>query len=204
MKHLLLFFLAAVSAQAQLISAGIKAGVPVTDTFDFITNDPRTRFFSSTKRYIIGTTLELRLPAGISIEFDSLFRKFSYDRTDLLDVVIGTYSATGNQWEFPLLLKYRFAGSLARPYIAAGPSLNHISGLRLVGTVILDRDEPEELRKKLVAGITVGVGVELKALFLKISPELRYTRWASEHFIGPRELFGTNQNQGEFLIGFTF
>jgi hypothetical protein len=203
MRWLALLLLAG-SAQAQLFTAGIKGGVPITDTFDFVTSDPRTRFFSSTKRYIIGTTLELRLPFGLGVEFDALFRKFSYDRTDLVDVLVGNYSATGNQWQFPLLFKYRFPGGLARPYFVAGPSLNRISSLELVGTVIGNREEPEELRKKLVAGAVVGAGIEVRALFLRISPEVRYTRWGSEAFVGPRELFNSNQNQADFLIGITF
>jgi hypothetical protein len=73
-----------------------------------------------------------------------------------VDVIVGNYSATGNPWQFPLLLKYRFPGDLARPYLVAGPSLNRISGVELVGTIIGSRDEPEELRKKLVAGAVVG------------------------------------------------
>jgi hypothetical protein len=192
------------AAQAQLFTAGIKGGVPISETFDFVTSDPRTRFFSSTKRYIIGFTTELRLPLGFGIEFDTLFRKFSYDRTDIVDVIVGNYSATGNQWQFPLLLKYRFPGELARPYFVAGPSLNRISNLELVGTVIGNRDRPEELRKRLVAGAVVGAGIEIRALILRISPEIRYTRWGSEAFVGPRELFQSNQNQADFLIGITF
>jgi hypothetical protein len=203
MRWLAMLLLAG-SAQAQLFTAGIKGGVPITETFDFVTSDPRTRFFSSTKRYIIGTTAELRLPFGVGFEFDALFRKFSYDRTDLVDVLTGNYSASGNQWQFPLLFKYRFPGALARPYFVAGPSLSHISSLEIVGTVLGNRDDPEELRDKLVAGVVVGAGLEIRALFLRISPELRYTRWTEEAFSGPRDLFSSNRNQADFLIGITF
>jgi hypothetical protein len=203
MRWLALLLLAG-SAQAQLFTGGIKAGVPISDTFDFVTSDPRTRFFSSTKRYIIGTTAELRLPLGLGVEFDVLFRKFSYDRTDLVDVLVGNYSATGNQWQFPLLFKYRFPGSAVRPFVVAGPSLSHISGLTIVGTVLNNRDDPEELRKDLVAGAVVGAGIEIKALFLRISPEIRYTRWGSDAFVGPRDLFNSNPNQADFMLGITF
>jgi hypothetical protein len=192
------------SAQAALLSAGLKAGVPLTETFDFISSDPRTRFFSSTKRYLIGPTFELNLPAGLSVEFDALFRKFSYDRTDLIDVALGNYSASGNQWEFPLLLKYKFPGVLARPYIAAGPTLNHFSSITVVGSTLLGRTTPQELKKRAIAGAVVGAGIQVHAIVLKISPEIRYTRWGSDAFSDVRGLFSTNRNQAEFLIGITF
>jgi hypothetical protein len=50
----------------------------------------------------------------------------------------------------------------------------------------------------------VGAGIEIRALIVKLSPEIRYTRWGSEAFAGPRDLFSSNQNQADFLIGITF
>jgi hypothetical protein len=81
---------------------------------------------------------------------------------------------------------------------------------------------PLELVHKTVTGFVAGFGVDLHLRFLNISPEIRYTRWGSQHFftpviavIGPgvgivpvpTGILGTiqsNQNQAEFLVGFTF
>ena len=56
-------------------------------------------------------------------------------------------------------------------------------------------------------GYVVGAGVDIHAIFLHISPELRYTRWSSPQISevqsGVTEL-QTNQNQLEFLVGITF
>jgi len=41
-------------------------------------------------------------------------------------------------------------------------------------------------------------------LVLHISPEIRYTRWGSSHFNIPNGSAISNQNQAEFLVGFTF
>jgi hypothetical protein len=48
----------------------------------------------------------------------------------------------------------------------------------------------------------IGGGVGIHALFLHISPEVRYTRWTSQHFTS--FLLNSNQNQAEFLLGITF
>ena len=49
----------------------------------------------------------------------------------------------------------------------------------------------------------LGVGVELKAAIIRISPEIRYIRWTDQHFnLG--NVLQSNQNQAEFLVGITF
>jgi hypothetical protein len=87
---------------------------------------------------------------------------------------------------------------------------------------------PAELRNNTVTGFVAGVGIDIHLLFLHISPEIRYTHWGSQHFVTPVStaigagpgfvavgpiglssppLPGTiqsNQNQAEFLVGFTF
>jgi hypothetical protein len=52
-------------------------------------------------------------------------------------------------------------------------------------------------------GAVVGAGLDIHALFLHISPEVRYTRWTSQHFTFGNVL-NSNQNQAEFLLGITF
>ena len=53
----------------------------------------------------------------------------------------------------------------------------------------------------------MGAGVEVKLLFIRIAPELRYTRWGSRAFtvqsVGTT-ILEANQNQAEFLVGIHF
>ena len=63
---------------------------------------------------------------------------------------------------------------------------------------------PPELNNNTTTGVVVGVGLDVHALFLHISPEVRYTRWASQHFLSGNGLLESNQNQAEFLLGITF
>jgi hypothetical protein len=48
--------------------------------------------------------------------------------------------------------------------------------------------------------------VELKALLLKITPEIRYTRWGTTQFnsVISGGTLRSNVNQAEFLVGITF
>ncbi|MBM3775865.1 MAG: PorT family protein [Acidobacteria bacterium] len=171
-----------ISGQAQ-VSAGVKAGVPLTDFFE-VASSPRFGFTSETKRYLIGPTFELRLPAGLGFELDVLYRRFRYD--------IAGRRTTGTAWEFPLLFKYRFPGILVRPFVDLGVSFDRFSGLR----------QAAELSDRVNKGFVAGAGFEIRALILRISPEIRYTRWADEPFNDP--VFRWSKNQAEFLVGFTF
>jgi hypothetical protein len=39
---------------------------------------------------------------------------------------------------------------------------------------------------------------------IKISPEVRFTRWSDQHFLDPAGLLKSNLNQAEFLVGISF
>jgi hypothetical protein len=53
-------------------------------------------------------------------------------------------------------------------------------------------------------GFVVGGGVDIHAVFLHISPEIRFTRWNSTQISDALGLLRSNLNQGEFLVGLTF
>lgn len=209
MRALLLLIAGAVGAFPQF-SAGLKAGVPITDTFNAL-RSPNFGFNSQTKRCVIGPMLELRLPGGLAVEFDALYRRFNYEADVSVIDVITNNRTTGNAWEFPLLAKYRFSSELVRPYIAGGVAWNTFSGMRQSITRVIagqssttTSNDPAELREKTATGIVLGAGVEVRALFLRISPEVRYTRWGKEQFLDAAGGLRSNRNQAEFLVGFTF
>src|SRR6266566_5210391 len=107
MRSILLLLAGATAVLAQPISFGVKAGVPLTDFID-AANGSRTSVSTTTNRYIVGPTVELRLPAGFGIEADALYRHFRFNSTDnLLDAILTVNTSTG-AWEFPLLLKKKF------------------------------------------------------------------------------------------------
>ncbi len=100
---------------------------------------------------------------------------------------------------------------MLRPYVEAGVSWDRLSGLTQAVTSTVagitnssSTSTPAELNKSTTRGFVMGAGVDIKALVIHITPEIRYTRWGAKHFIDPGGLLNSSQNQGEFLIGITF
>ena len=209
MRLPLLFLLGAVSACSQPFSAGLKAGVPLTDFINTVENVSS----SVPNRYIIGVTggapfaLRLRRRGRRPLSPPELHRSpadHGHDRYT-------TDQATANSWEFPVLLKYRFPSRIVRPYVDAGVALDTLSGLTDTVTQIAptfsssntNTSKPASLANNTTIGFVMGAGVDVHALVVHISPEIRYTRWASPHFnLGG--VISSNQNQAEFLVGITF
>ena len=218
---LLIFSSAAMFAQPVSFSFGVKGGLPLTDFIDTVSGS-RTTVTSVTNRYIVGPTAELRLPFGFGVEVDALYRHFSYNSTASLVDVLSTLRTTSNDWEFPILLKKRFGGvGPVRPFVDGGVNFNKISGLsQSVSNLVFpnrltttSNSNPAELKNDFTAGFSVGGGVEIHLLILRITPEIRYTRWGNQQFSGIFPTGGasgiagsvtSNQNQAEFLVGFTF
>jgi hypothetical protein len=208
MRPVLLFLLGSISVFAQPFSAGIKGGVPLTDFLNAAGNGV-FNYTAPTQRYIIGGVAEVRLPLGLGVEFDALYRRLGYSGSGNLVDVFTASATTANNWEFPLLLKYRFHFPVVRPYLDAGVAWDTLAGLKqtITGVSRLDlssTSSPSELKKNTTMGFVVGGGVDIHAIFLHISPEIRFTRWNSAQISDAAGLLHSNLNQAEFLVGFTF
>jgi len=203
MRSLLLFLLGAVSACSQPFSGGVKVGVPFTD---FI-NTVQGASSSVPNRFIAGVTGELRLPFGLGVEVDVLYRRLHYQDTVGNPLSgITTDRTTANSWEFPILAKYRFPTRIARPYVDAGIAFDTLSGVADTVSQLLSThttSTPAALQNNSTKGFVIGAGVDIHAIVIHLSPEIRYTRWISSQFnlIG---VLSSNQNQAEFLLGITF
>ena len=214
MRPILLLLLSAAAICAQPIGFGIKGGLPMNDFLNAASSQ-NFRFDTTTNRYIIGPMVELRLPFGLGIELDALYRHFGYSSfssTSGITTTITDARTSSSAWEFPLVAKYKFKGiPLIRPYVEAGVSWDHLTGLtQAVITTVANithtssTSNPPELNQDTTRGFVIGGGVDIKALFIHITPEIRYTRWGAKHFIDPSGLLDSNRNQGEFLVGISF
>src|SRR5579885_2019028 len=107
MRPAFVLLLAAGAALAQPFTWGVRAGVPLNDAFNTVSNQNFT-FNTNTNRYLIGPTAELHLPFGLGVEVDVLYRHFNYQ--DLIGSGANAVTSvnTAGAWEFPVLLKYRF------------------------------------------------------------------------------------------------
>jgi len=150
---------------------------------------------SERQGYIGGLVFELAAYKRLSVEVNGLYRPFRADQVSLVVLVGQPPSESRSEftiltWQFPLLAKYSFLSqSRINPFVEGGPSF------RLSGN--LNGSSPS------TSGITAGVGMQKQYGPLKISPVLRYTRWAND----PSQIVGafrTRSNQIELLASFTF
>lgn len=191
------------------VSIGVKGGVPISDALN-TARGVSSSYFTNTKRYLIGPTVEFHLPARFSIEVDALYKRLGYQ----YEATGPTVSATtvANSWEFPLLVKFEILPGPVRPFVDVGASVRHLSGIKQIRQTIsgatfntVTIDNPAEFNKKNDFGLTFGGGIAFKMGRVRISPEIRYTRWGGENLRDPiHALLRTNRNQGDFILGFTF
>jgi len=193
-------------APAQPFSAGIKAGAPLTNLLQVVQTPDTT---AMTNRYAFGPEVEVRLPHRISVEFDALYRHFAYTNVEAFAASTITTTGSSGNWEFPLVAKYRFPARIARPYLAAGAAWDVLQGQKYAATatpcsqVCENTNYPPTTASRTTAGVVVGAGIEFHAAFLRLAPEIRFTRWARQYFSLDGDLH-SGQNQVEFLAGFTF
>ena len=211
MRMTLLCLSLAAAGFAQPVSFGVKAGVPLTDFVDAAKGD-QSAYFTNTKRYTVGPTIEFHLPARFSIEIDALYKRFGFDGQSVSAADSTLTGTRGNSWEFPILAKFEIVPGPVRPFVDAGVSIRHITGIKQVRQIVsagtfsrVELNNPPEFNKETDVGLAFGAGVAFKLGRVRISPELRYTRWGGENLRDPvNGLLRTHRNQGDFLIGFTF
>ena len=136
MKRFALVFLFALSAVAQPVSVGVLGGVPLVDQTQTYSN-PLDH--DESRPYIIGPSVEVRLPAGFAIEADGLYQRvgstFGFQLQNSATFIstgsgitpvnllttASTNRARANLWEFPLLGKYYFRrDSTWQPFVGTG------------------------------------------------------------------------------------
>lgn len=186
-----LLFAGAVSGAG--FDAGLIGGTGVTNAFkDQTYQNPNAtiRFYSQSKDYVVGPAVQLNLPMGLAVEADALYRPMNVaTSTSTGGLPAAISEGTNSTWEFPILAKYRFPIPVAKPFVGLGPSFRRV------------RDSGPRLSDR---GLTVGAGIELHLLIVRISPQFRYTHWGSDAVIPTIQNAVSNSNQGEFLVGITF
>ncbi len=88
---------------------------------------------------------------------------YSKAKTTMGDEVHRYSSTSGLPWEIPVLLKCRLSTGSFRPFVALGPSFRLVKG---------------SVPGASAYGVTAGGGVEFRFKKIRISPAMRYTRWA--------------------------
>ncbi len=170
---------------------GLLGGPVLTEGFHLGTfASPQQESFA----FAVGLSVEVALNRRLSVEVDGIYRPLHAETMDTL--VDGTFFRNPFSvltWQIPLLAKHRFTDSRYAPFVEGGPSL------RLSGNK--NGYEPSWY------GATVGAGIEARVGGARLSPLLRYTRWAKDRnpFSGSRVDYSrTTANQLEILLSFSF
>jgi opacity protein-like surface antigen len=205
----LLTLIPALLCGGEFVSLGVKGGVPITDAVDAV-RGTNASYFTDTKRYLVGPTFEVHLPARFSVEVDALYKRIGY-QYQASDPFVHS-KTVANTWEFPLLGKFEILPGPVRPFVDAGVSFRHLTGIRQVRQTIsagtfqqVELNNAAEFNKRNDVGFAFGAGIAFKMGPVRVSPEFRYTRWGSENLRDPvGALLRTNRNQGDFMLGLTF
>lgn len=189
--------LSAAAACGQGLSFGLKLGHPLNDAFrsallvsgDFAEAGSGRQYLPDSSRYIVGPTVELRLPMRISASLDILYRPLGY-KVRTLTAPVSEHKVGAGQWQFPIMVKYRLRSGFVTPYAGGGVSFQRVSGL----------PSGPEVAGSSSKGLVLAGGLEGRLPVFRLSGELRYTRWGSDLL-----RFNLSQrNQVELLVGVTF
>lgn len=187
---------------AQRVAVGGEAGVPVTAS---IARPRSPRVDPATYRLVGGPALDLSIAGPLSVRFNALYQRVSF-RQEAFGRYILASKTTGDLWQFPILLKCRIPAGEWDPFITAGPSFQVATRITRSSmspsspTPYVDHPEPEH---RAIAGFAAGAGVDLKRGRLRISPEVRYTRWSTQTILTDINRVGTKLDQLQVLVGIT-
>ena len=166
-------------AWAQHLGFGIKAGAPFTD----VVAGSTIGTIAESGRFVVGPMAEIRLPF-IGFEADALYHGGSYT---LSQSNVPQIHGGAGSWQFPIVGKLRLpATPILKPYGEAGVAFRKFT-------------DSSQLDANSRKGFVIGAGLDIHAIVLHITPELRYTRWGNRN----TPLLQANDNQFEFLVGFS-
>jgi hypothetical protein len=210
-RPVLVVVVLAAELAAQRVYVGVKGGTPLSDSrletahFNRGGGGP---YRLDVRRYTLGPTVEVRLPLlGIGVEVDALYKRAEAEDHRFLGASFGNIDRRyWNSWEFPMLLRRGWRVKAIEPFVSAGGTFRVIRGFDGVNESFNGfPNQPQGIRTKyssdysVVQGGWVGGGGVRFGLYrgLKVTPELRYTRFTSGRLL-------PTQNQVEFLVGFGF
>jgi hypothetical protein len=182
------FFL--LTCRAQNLSVGFAGGGPLSEAFEAINAGVPQSITSYSQRndYVVGLTLEYRLPGNLSIEGDALYRELHLTVAFVEpNLVLNSVSPSPVvTWELPLMAKYRFHWAKADPFVEAGPAFRPTTNLNA---------NPSHY------GITAGIGVAAQWKQFEIAPMVRYSRWIHDRSLS--NLAESRPDQLELLLAVT-
>lgn len=197
MKELLLMVVFAGACVAESpIFFGVRGGVPVGNVIHAVQSG--SGISSSTDNYVVGPTLGIRLPLGLSVAADALFTRLNFSESS------SSVGTSFSSFEFPVLVRFTPGSGPLRPFVGAGISARHLTDLGNAQTFVTGSSSTH-IQGAPGLGFVLGGGVQFKLGPLHLSPEIRYTHWNSNDVASAfRDIVRFNDNEGQILVGVTF
>lgn len=193
----------------QSVSAGVKGGVRTSGDFEYAAT-------SESRRYVVGPTVEVRLPLRFAVGFDALYRRQGYSAGNGTPLYTRFVREADNVWEFPLLARYRIPFRGIRPFAETGWAPRIMSGSANARGSYLSQINPTTYSYyserthadwPTTHGVVAGGGMEFAAGCLQIAPEVRYIHWnrrAVYGYFADGPSYGSSQNQLDFMLGMSW
>lgn len=194
---------------------GLLEGGPVQRVTD--SRDWKISTVSKASLMGIGPSLEITLGRGFMLSAELLHHGMGYVKTTEIFDGSGTtsddleHTATettkASYWDIPLTVRFhpRGIGRFSTAYFSAGGTLRHARNVRTTNDDVSATTDttssnqvPAALSAGNLAGATVGFGIRLVDDFnIKITPEVRYTRWFGTTFSSD----STQSRRGQLEVG---
>lgn len=209
---------------------GVRGGLPVTHSLAtesgpatslvYGVQIPFTGFQSAERRYTVGPTVGLGLWRGFELQVDALYNRLGYESAL---AIINTPSSgawametwvRAGQWRFPAQVRYRWHHLIVGGGIALSRIVDETERYRSTRRGLFDRqayvgegvsESVGQLQRRNGLGVVASAGTSWRKGWLRVSPELRYTRITRRTIAGtgPGGFIRNNANQFEILVAIT-
>ena len=209
-------------------SIGISGGVPLNHFILDSSNGGRFGFSqvtSAPRRYTIGPTIDAGIAGPVSLDLSVMYKRWGFDTFAVSGFPLGPRTSvisrtTGNSWEFPVLGKLRLrAFEGADVFVALGPSIRHLTGIRETGVRTVTTtvpppgstesaqyttDSPAGMDRRTAFGVAFAAGLRMRMGALRLEPEFRITRWDSERTSSGPSPSRIERTQAEVLLNIRY
>lgn len=205
--HSALWAFTSAALVAQPLYVGVKGGLlltPSSESSRATGRQGQTDTQLELRRYSVGPSLEVALPARWRIETGLLYRSFEAHQVNLLGDAFRTFTSLNDKrWEIPLALRREFSPGSVRPFASGGGVWTRcVRDIEVLTADNLSQPPIQTMGKwsetDNLFGWTGSAGVRFRApMGLKITPEVRYTRWTAKRWL-------PSQNQVDLFLGIGF
>jgi len=154
---------------------------------------------SSAVRYAVGPTAGFRLPHGLSVEGDALYKRQPFNLNVGSFGEINVPGTTVSAWEFPIMLKFTSGEGPVVPVLGGGITFRRMSAEGLSSMLY------NVTGTRSAVGAIAGAGVRFRVGPIDVTPEFRLARWNQSGFeTSFVNIIPFSRTEATFLVGVTF